>query len=160
MGKNITEGRFPARFSDRWRVGRCECYGGGGGTSQDQRGSELLSAVARRNWANVKQQFWPVENALVGTLGGATLPQALNQANTSVNRAFDTQGQGLQLYQQRRGITPDAQTQKAMARDMDLARGSALVGAQNAARLGVRDRDLSTMAGSSANALQLPKPAG
>lgn len=121
--------------------------GGGGGSSQNWDAGNLFASVARDQYATGRALARPLEQQLSASLGGAGVPEALDQVDESVGRAFGAQRAGLGLDMARRGVTPDPMATAASNRQFGLSEASARVGLRNGARLAVRDREQSILGG-------------
>lgn len=123
--------------------------GDGGGTKQEFAQSERFGNIARSLWTGYTKRFAPVQQQLSQTLqtDGFDANRQAELAGETVNKAFDTQRQGMALDLSRRGLALTPDQAAASGRQFGLARSSALVANQNAARQGVLDADTALVGG-------------
>lgn len=108
--------------------------------------SDLYATLTRQQWADVMRLQGPLQDKLVEFATDTAAPTAaMGVAAANVNSAFDQQAQSTQRRLRGLGLTLDADEQASATRSLDLARGLASVGAQNAARDRVRARQLSIL---------------
>jgi len=100
-----------------------------------------LLAAQYQNW---QDQFKPVELSLISqsSLNNPdVLTNAVKQAGTTANQAYDTMAGVEQRQLAARGITPNSQQSDVSNRLRNLSRGAAVAGAENTARQNVATQD-------------------
>jgi hypothetical protein len=133
--------------------------GGGGGTHQDFAQSERFARIARGMWADYQKRYVPEENKLLNAVATeqADAQKTVGMAADTVNQQYDLQNGAMDRSLARRGITPTAPQAAASERTLSLARTSTLANTLNAARLGIKDRNIGLMTGSAGSARMIPE---
>lgn len=115
-------------------------YGGGGGGGGGAGGGGLdaaatYAALTRDQWATYVNTFVPIENQLIEY---ATNPEvvsnAMSEASTNVNNAFDAQQGATDRRMRGLGIGLSGEEKASQTRNTGLSRSLADVQAQNVAR--------------------------
>lgn len=97
--------------------------------------ADTFAALTRDQWATYVSTFVPIENQLIDYATDAGRPdQAMAEASTRVNAAFDAQVGSTDRRLRGLGVVLDAGEQAAQQKSYGLARSLADVGAQNLAR--------------------------
>lgn len=115
-------------------------------TMQKKAANWELAKISRDQWEDYKQRFMPVEKRLAGQIGTQSAFDA-GFAKRQIPQAFAMQQGALGRDFARLGVTATPDQQAAMEQNMALQRASALVGAENAARLNAEDRDMAILSG-------------
>lgn len=107
----------------------------GGGSHSSTYAADTFAALTRDQWATYVSTFVPLENQLIDYATDAARPdQAMAEASTRVNAAFDAQQGATDRRLRGLGVALDADEQAAQRKSYGLARSLADVGAQNLAR--------------------------
>lgn len=97
--------------------------------------NDTFAAITREQWNNYVNTFVPIENQLIKYATDPTVvSDAMKDASTGVNQAFDAQQGATQRKLKGLGVTLSGDEQAAQTRSMGLTRGLADVQAQNTAR--------------------------
>lgn len=97
--------------------------------------ADTFAALTRDQWATYVSTFVPLENQLIDYATDAARPdQAMAEASTRVNAAFDAQAGATERRLRGLGVTLDADERAAQQKSYGLSRSLADVGAQNLAR--------------------------
>ena len=108
----------------------------GGGKKNDTAAGDAYAAMTRQSWFDYMNTLGvPQENKLISyATDPNTVTNAMTEASSDVTGAFDRQQAATQRRLSGLGLTLNADEQAASARDTNLARSLADVGAQNRAR--------------------------
>jgi len=105
---------------------------------------DTYAALTRDQWAQYVSTFVPIENQLIKyATDPATVDNAMSEASSDVNKAYDAQQGSTQRRLAGLGVNLDADQQKAQQRSYGLSRSLADVGAQNTAGELTRQRQQS-----------------
>lgn len=123
--------------------------GGGGGIRQDFESSWKFANIAREQYDDYKRRFRPVERQLQAIAGdsGTEVKNALGFARSAADQQFDAAPGESARDLARMGVTMRPEEQAAMLKGNEMAKAGFLAGAENQARLAVRDRRDQIMSG-------------
>lgn len=123
-----------------------DVLGGSGSSSGSTYASDTYAALTRQQWADYVTTFVPIENQLIDyATDPATVGNAMAEASTDVNAAYDAQQGATQRRLRGLGVTLDADQQRAQQREFGLSKSLADVGAQNTAAALTRQRQSSIL---------------
>jgi hypothetical protein len=113
-------------------------YGGG---SRPMSAQETFAALTRQQWDDYLRNFIPIENELINyATNPQTVADAVMNARTDVDRAFDSQQRSQARRLRGLGIDLAPDEQASVDRQTGLARSLADVSAANLTTERVRDR--------------------